>query len=243
MPRYDVGPMGRPLLSRISRIDSIENHCFLPHPLTSDSVVVDLGANRGHFSHTIAGRYGLRCFGVEPNPALFQKLAADDRGVKFVNYAMSGSDQPVTLHISADITSSSIVSADVPQPEQDVVIAGRTLPGLLNECGVQHVDLLKVDIEGAEVPLFAATPDDLLRRIHQITIEFHDDAGLITREQSEQIRQRLRDLGFSGIKFSPNNTNWLFFRSGLAGPVTRAYMRYFVRNIRGACRRMGLRLG
>src|SRR5205823_3461478 len=125
----------------------------------------------------------------------------------------------------------------------DVVIPGRTLASLLSECSVEHVDLLKVDIEGAEVPLFAATPDELLKRIRQITIEFHDDAGVITREESEQIRQRLRNLGFSGIKFAPNNSNWLFFRPELAGPVTRTYVRYFVRNIRGACRRMGLRWG
>lgn len=230
------------LLRRISSIDNIENHTFLPYPLTPDSVVVDLGANLGHFSTKIVSRYGLRCVGVEANPTLYQNLrATHDPRLTFLNFAVGGEDAPVTFHVSGDITASSVVDFGVPDAQGTVTVPGRTLATLLRDAGLDQVDLMKVDIEGAEVAMFAAAPDDLLRRIRQITIEFHDQHGSMTHDQFRQIRDRLLGLGFRGIKFSPNNTNWLFFRSDLAGPLRTAYVRYAVRNLRGVLRRLGFR--
>jgi 23S rRNA U2552 (ribose-2'-O)-methylase RlmE/FtsJ len=71
---YDLAMKVRPL-SVISRIDSIENHCFFPHALSAGALVIDLGANQGHFSRTISRRYGLRCIGVEANPALAREAS------------------------------------------------------------------------------------------------------------------------------------------------------------------------
>jgi len=89
--------------------------------------------------------------------------------------------------------------------------------------------------------MFRSTPDELLRNIGQITIEFHDHHRFMSVADFEEIRDRLFSVGFGGIKFSPNNTNWLFFRSEMSGPLRTAYVRHLVRNARGVFRRLGFR--
>jgi FkbM family methyltransferase len=235
------------LLRTVSTIDNIETHTFFPDRLGPDSVVLDLGANCGRFSQKIARRYELRTFGVEANPALYENLKrieADPASVgrvRFFNFAIAGTDAPVRLHVSGEIETSSIASSAVPDAQGEAVIPGKTLATFMREINVTRVDLLKVDIEGAEVAMFRSTPDDLLRNIGQITIEFHDHHGFMSVADFEEIRDRLFSVGFGGIKFSPNNTNWLFFRSEMSGPVRTAYVRHLVRNARGVFRRLGFR--
>jgi FkbM family methyltransferase len=243
---YHPPAMGA-LLRAVSTIDNIETHTFFPDSLGPQSVVVDFGANQGEFSRKIAQRYGLRTFGVEANPELFEKLKrmetdpANEGRVKFFHYAISDKDEPVELHLSSESTTSSITTSAVPGARGGTMVEGRTLGTFVREIGIDQIDLLKCDIEGAEVGMFRTASDDLLRRIGQITIEFHDHHGFHSVVDFQEMRDRLYGLGFAGIKFSPNNTNWLFYQSTMAGPARRAYVRYIVRNARGVFRRMGLR--
>jgi phenylalanyl-tRNA synthetase beta subunit len=75
-----------------------------------------------------------------------------------------------------------------------------------------------VDIEGSEDLLFDSTSDYTLRRIHQITIEFHDFIpGSISSDKTARISRRLESLGFYCIPFSymvpkAKNTDLLFIQ-------------------------------
>ncbi len=40
--------------------ERICNHTFVPRLINADSIVLDLGANRGEFSHGIIERFGCR---------------------------------------------------------------------------------------------------------------------------------------------------------------------------------------
>ena len=223
-------------------VDSIENHTFFPHALRAGDVVIDLGANQGEFSRGIVERYGVRCFAAEPNPNLFGRLVGNEK-TRFHQFAVTPKDGPVTLHLSEDITSSSVITGEVPLRQGDVQVPGKTLATFVEEQGIGDVGLMKVDIEGAEVGMFASTPDDLLKRFAQITIEFHDDHRLITKQEFEDIRRRLLNLGFDGIRFASNNTNWLFYQPEkvCVGPMRTLYTRHVIRNVRGVLRKLGCR--
>jgi FkbM family methyltransferase len=61
---------------------------------------------------------------------------------------------------------------------------GITLETFLNTQRIELVDLLKIDIEGAEEAVFNSTRDATLCNIKQITIEFHDFVpGCISSEE------------------------------------------------------------
>jgi len=48
-----------------------------------------------------------------------------------------------------------------------------TIPGLMSQYGLTRIDLLKLDIEGAEKELFAAA-SDWIDKVDAIAIELHD---------------------------------------------------------------------
>jgi hypothetical protein len=55
-----------------------------------------------------------------------------------------------------------------------VEVPALSLPDLLAQENVSHVDLLKVNIEGAERPLFAALTTSDVRSIRHIAVSCHD---------------------------------------------------------------------
>ena len=77
---------------------------------------------------------------------------------------------------------------------------------------LERIDLVKMDIEGAEVFALADTERELLRAATQITVEFHDFCGILTTDQVNDLIVRMHLIGFYGVRFSNNNTDWLFVR-------------------------------
>jgi FkbM family methyltransferase len=55
------------------------------------------------------------------------------------------------------------------------VVEGYDVLSLLNYADVDHVDILKIDIEGSELPVFASLPDLWLPRVRNLIIELHGD--------------------------------------------------------------------
>ena len=186
---------------------------------------------RGDFYRAFAKRFRPgRYVAVEANPALAEKLRSLP-GVEVFNRAVAAADGPVRFGLRENPEASRLAEdAD----ESGVVVAGRTLNSLLAEAGLDRIDLLKVDIEGAELPLILDTPPETLRRIAQITIEYHDFCGIHTPAQVERMIDRLREVGFTGIRFSGNNTNWCFVRADTAraNPLRLMVARHFTARLR-----------
>lgn len=115
-----------------------------------------------------------------------------------------------------------------------------TLTELMRRTHLHRVDLVKMDIEGAEIDLFNRSSDEELQSLMQITVEFHD---FIYPEQSPSvaaIRKRMESIGFWVLPFSLDNTNVLFVnRKTGVGPIEVAYLRSIVKYSNGAIRRLG----
>jgi FkbM family methyltransferase len=225
------------------QVVTVRGHTFLADGLKAGSVVIDLGANRGEFSRDVAARFGAKCLAVEASPDTARNIPAADN-VRVLNYAITDHDGPVSFNLSMNSEMSSVHPSNVPSGSKlgTVDVQGRTLESLLRECAIDRADLLKVDIEGAEVQLFGPrTSDEALRRIAQITIEFHDFTGAMTRSDVDTIVRRLTGLGFYPVRFSHTNMDWLFVRPDALrlGPLARWWVRYVVRNWRFLKRNLG----
>jgi hypothetical protein len=72
------------------------------------------------------------------------------------------------------------------------------------------IDLVKVDIEGAECCMFEEASDSALQRVAQFSVEFHDFIWPELRERVIRVKSRLRSLGFRSINFSLDDTDVLF---------------------------------
>ena len=206
-------------LKRRSGLINFVGHTFYVRSLDQRSVVVDLGANAGLFACALATDLRLTCYALEAIMLIFRRIP-NVHGVKKYNLAISNRNGPIQLFVSENPEANSIDHSIAAShgPTSIETCSGVTLQQFLKNERIDRVDLLKVDIEGAEDLLFDSTSDYTLRRIYQITIEFHDSIpGSISSDKVERIWRRLESLGFYCIPFSymvpkAKNTDLLFIQ-------------------------------
>jgi FkbM family methyltransferase len=153
-----------------------------PHLPETAETIVDLGANIGLATIFFGTRYPkARILSVEPEAANFAALVANtaalgDR-VQTRRAAVWMRDGFVSLRTEDDeglpLGAWGVRVADeTDQPEAN--IACDKLTTLLNNAGFGEVDILKVDIEGAELELFSDAASEWLPRTKLIIVETHD---------------------------------------------------------------------
>ena len=113
-----------------------------------------------------------------------------------LDVAIAGKARTVTLVLGENPECSSILTGVVNTEVGTVEIGAIDYTTALSELGVTHVDLLEIDIEGAEIELIDSMTDARLQAIPQITVEFHDDFGWYPKEEARRVTRRLREPGF-----------------------------------------------
>ncbi len=123
-----------------------------------DAVVVDLGANIGNASLYFAP-YVKQVYAFEPNPLIFEALGkntSEIENIKIFNYGVSydnhtlvlkGNEKempPQTLFLDENVINV--------QPAKF-----KTIETIFKENNIEHVDVVKCDIEGGEYTLFCSS--------------------------------------------------------------------------------------
>jgi len=214
-------------------------HTFVKDLLGETPVVLDCGANHGAFSDELARNHRARLFGFEPDPRLFPRLP-ELANVSFFNLAVSDTGADMILNLGEESCSSARFSEGAGQAS--VVVGATTLDAFCNEMSLRAIDLLKLDIEGAEIDVLESLPQGLLAATGQITVEFHDflDASEIPRIKG--VIWKMREHGFYFIRFSHHDySDCLFINSGLhplaagqkIGLLFKKYYRGVMRKLNG----------
>ena len=222
----------------VHMVDLIHWHTFDGKMLGPSSTVVDLGANRGEFLSKVQKAYGCNTLvAVEPNPELFKSLANRAELIA-INAAVGGSSGEANFTIDDNDLASRVVQEAADGAQTNLTVKLITLADVFRSAGISNIDLLKVDIEGQEVAMIDATEDELLLRIGQITIEFHDFCGLVSSSEVKRIIKRLRRLGFHSARMSRvgHQDTWLINGRLLhVGPKMKAKL-FVLKYSRGALR-------
>ncbi len=208
---------------------------MLADGLDEESIVLDLGAHKGEFSGWIAKTFGSTCHAIEAVPALYAAIPPAPK-VHLYNFAISANNGPLQMYLSDNPEANSILVDASHSARQTQVVEGITLGTLISRLELQRIDLLKADIEGAEIALFDSTPDDVLRKIRQISVEFHDFIPeLKIEEDVRRIKRRLRALGFYCIEWSRTNADVLFInrRSFPASLLDYLLLKFVLRYVFG----------
>lgn len=163
-----------------------------PASLEQGSVahVVDLGANIGCASIYFSGVFPkARILAVEPvaetAAVLEQNLARNDVSATTLQSAVARKSGPVTLFVSEWWASSTTTrkvaqrrASQSSRPEATLNSEQRTVPGvsigeLFETHGLSSVDILKIDVEGAEEELLQGS-EPWLSIVKAVVMEFHD---------------------------------------------------------------------
>jgi len=82
--------------------------------------------------------------------------AAGEPGFSAHHAALTTCDGPIRMQRSHDARSRSVSSAALYDSDEFIELPGRTLQSLMDELGDDHIDLLKLDVEGSEYELLPA---------------------------------------------------------------------------------------
>ncbi len=209
-------------------------HTIYARPLGPRATVLDLGASSAAFSRHLARLYGCACHAVEALPQNFA-LIAETPMVHRHLFAVGATDGPVELHsVAGEFSSGALDLAPGQTATETVRVPGTTLAGMLARLGLAQVDLLKVDIEGAEYAMFDAADDATLGRCAQITVEFHDFMDPNQTPAVRRVIERLDRLGFWPIKFTGRHHGDVLFLDPARTGISRAEYEYARRVLRYA---------
>jgi FkbM family methyltransferase len=148
--------------------------------------IVDLGANFGGFTLDAAARApGTRIVAIEPHPHAYTKLTAhvrenalDDR-VRCITVAVAARAGIRWMSMDPDDPGPSrgIYPASSSPDRSHVEVVATPLPDLLGRAlawtGAAEIDLLKMDVEGAEHELLDAFRDGALAPVRTLAMEYH----------------------------------------------------------------------
>lgn len=148
--------------------------------------VVDAGGNHGYFTLLAASLVGPagRVLSFEPSPEnchwIRRGVAANGfENVHAFEVALADRSGALPLQLCADSGGHSIAGAPMWATGEAIEVATERLDCLLQKAGVDRVDLLKIDVEGAEMSVLAgaermlAAPHDM-----SVAIDIHPWLGV-----------------------------------------------------------------
>lgn len=181
-------------------------------------VIVDVGANIGFASVSYASRYpDARIIAVEPEPSNYEVLrknVAPYANVTPVKAALWKDARPLAIvdtgggHTTFRIRNESNGAASAPA-------SGVTLDQLMADLGIDFIDLLKVDIEGAEREVFE-DPEAWIGRVGVIAVELHD---WIQLGCSESVRRAAKEFE---LEWHKGDVTYLARRSYAAEQISES---------------------
>lgn len=137
-------------------------------------VVIDGGANIGLFTLMIKNKFPcatIIC--IEPDPENFlmlQKNLVSYPNVFFENSGLWKNDGFLKIYDKHNKGKSAITVEEDPNGE----IKGITIDAIMNKYAFDHIDILKLDIEGSEKYIFSDNFQSWLSKTKIIMIELHD---------------------------------------------------------------------
>lgn len=161
-------------------------------------LIIDAGANIGIATAYFATKYpDATIYAIEPSGDNFELLTVNTK--RFTNVRRLQAAVWATESGSLEIANPDAESWAYKVKAGNGDIRGVTLPGILRESGAERIDVLKLDVEGAEVELLDADNcDEWLSKCRILLIELHDRLRLgcskalyrrlLNRTYSQQLR-------------------------------------------------------
>jgi len=161
--------------SDASVFDSVirEREYELPTKDFAPKTIIDAGANVGYASVYFANRYrDARIIAIEPEAGNFEMLVQNCRfypNIIPLRAALWSHDGEINLTPQPDSPARNQWGFRTSEGCGTPAICMKTL---MSRFGLSHIDLLKIDIEGAEKEVFESA--NWLDRVSVVAVEFHD---------------------------------------------------------------------
>src|SRR5690606_17661157 len=128
---------------------------ILPQFLHNDSVVYSFGIGKDiTFDKAVIRRHGCRVYGFDPTPVSIDWIHAQKlpSGFHFhpVGIGTSSGETDFFVPANRKYVSGSVQHANLTIPSEQIRVPLKSLPDIVRDLGHARIDVLKMDIEGAE---------------------------------------------------------------------------------------------
>lgn len=175
------------------------------------------------FESALMERFNCQIFGFDPTPCSVDFIAKNIRNPRFVATPIALTDHDGTTAFTAppesakDQVSASVVAGYCRKSNHTINVPCLTLASALEKCGTSKVDVLKMDIEGAEFAVIEqAVANGWLQEVSQILVEFHHFLPGLSSKQTRSSVSALKNAGFGIAWIGRTNHEYLFMRSNSA---------------------------
>lgn len=219
--RKDFFKRARERLRKYKRLlnkNEFDDIAYLFHLLDRrPKVIFDCGANIGFVTHQLHRLFPeATVHAFEPNPTVFKRLDTyyqKNTYVRCHNIGVGDIDGQLRFNINKNSGTSSflapnqyhkdnLASSNITVQEVPVVRLG----SFMEQEGIEHVDILKLDIEGFEIKAMSGIPD-LSERVSLIFTEVNLIPTYQGQPLIEDITSFLREKGFQLFNFYGINEN------------------------------------
>lgn len=197
--------LARILLGRAGQYDFIYSLPYIKY-LQEAHFIIDAGANIGIFSRMCrAINSNVQIVAIEPEECNFEILQRNVEKCKDISVLKRGLwNKNAKLKILAADGGEVAFRVKEVDENSEYDIDGVSMPTILRDFSTDAIDILKVDIEGAEYEVFDKTCENWIDMVKILIIEFHDD---IKPGVSSKIVERMNKHGY---QFEIYNENYVF---------------------------------
>lgn len=172
-------------------------------------LIFDLGSNVGFSVIYFALKYpDVKIYGFEPDPNVFLKLKKNIstfNNVEIFNLAVAGQDGERDFFIYPDKTISSSLTKRL-DDQIAIKITSKRVDTLINDLKIDKIDLMKIDVEGAEYEIFSNLKQR--KKIAAIIGELHFDLMGATKDDFSSLL-----VGYNVDYSSANKNKRMFFKA------------------------------
>ena len=176
------------------------------YDLTSTSLVLDVGGYEGQWASDIFSRYCCQIVIFEPVKAFAERIEKRflrNSSIRVCHYGLGGRSQTKIITVCAD--GSSIFRDSGIMEEIQIVDVAEYITGQ----NIHQIDLLKLNIEGAELEVLERLIDtNLIRTIRNLQVQFHEIAAE-SSIRMDRIQEQLRCTHYPTYQYMFVWENWV----------------------------------
>ena len=214
--------LGRDLLQGTQLACPTERHgsayggwVVCPQGLDENSTIYSFGVGKDiSFDLSLIAQYGVTVFAFDPTPRSIAWVQAQDVPSPFRFHEIGIAERDGTAHFAAPERADHVSFSISEDRATGNTIEARVhrLNTIAQMLGHHHIDVLKMDIEGAEYAVIADLPHADVT-VNQILVEFHHGFHGLSVHQTREAITTLNRLGYRIFSISPNGREYSFIQS------------------------------
>ncbi len=199
--------------------------------IRNDDVVIDIGANIGWFTTQFADE-GKQCHAFEPNPHVFNKLKKNcelngiEKKCILNNCAVGKNTGKIKFFTFKNLHHGLCSISDFNREDKEEINVNiTTLYGYLAKNNISKIDLIKVDVEGAELDVLEGFAPLFKKKYFPIwTFELNNKTSKAFNYSPKDILNKLHNIGYTQILIREKIIKIDNFNSYNNGDIVLAYI-------------------